>query len=174
MIITNDESMAKRAKYLTTQAKEEGMEYIHNEVGHNYRLANVLAAIGVAQLEALENYIATKRKNFNLYKTLLSDTGYTLLDDPPYAQTNKWFYAVLCKHRQERDLLLEHFSSKGIQARPLWFLNHLQKPYKHCKAYRVDTALDLYDRLVNIPCSVSLTETEIREVVAAMKEVLSQ
>ncbi|MDX1779270.1 MAG: aminotransferase DegT, partial [Thermodesulfobacteriota bacterium] len=63
---------------------------------------------------------------------------------------------------------------KGIQARPLWFLNHLQKPYKHCKAYRVDTALDLYDRLVNIPCSVSLTETEIREVVAVMKEVLSQ
>ena len=55
LIITNDESMAKRAKYLTTQAKEEGIEYIHNEVGHNYRLANVLAAIGVAQLEALEN-----------------------------------------------------------------------------------------------------------------------
>ena len=174
MIVTNDESIAKRAKYLTTQAKEEGMEYIHNEVGHNYRLANVLAAIGVAQMETLETYIAKKRRNFDLYKALLSDTSYTLLDDPPYAQTNKWFYAVLCKHKEEREPLLEHLSSRGIQARPLWFLNHLQKPYKHCQAYRIDTAPDLYDRLVNIPCSVSLTETEIREVVAAMKEVLSQ
>jgi aminotransferase in exopolysaccharide biosynthesis len=173
MIITNDESMAKKAKYLTTQAKEEGIEYIHNEVGHNYRLANVLAAIGVAQMETLETYIAIKRRNFDLYKALLSDTDYTLLDDPPYGQTNKWFYAALCKHKEERKLLLEHLSSKGIQARPLWFLNHLQKPYKHCEAYRIDTSPDLYDRLVNIPCSVSLTEREIREVVAAMKEILS-
>ena len=124
-------------------------------------------------METLETYIAIKKKNFNLYKTFLSDTDYTLLDDPPYAQTNKWFYAVLCKHKEERELLLEHLSSKGIQARPLWFLNHLQKPYKYCQAYRVDTAPDLYNRLLNIPCSVSLTETEIRGVVAAMKEILS-
>ncbi len=172
MIVTDDENMAKRARYLTTQAKEEGMEYIHNEVGHNYRLANVLAAIGVAQLETVDTYVAIKRKNFNIYKTLLSDTSYTLLDDPHYAQSNKWFYAVLCRHKEERDLLLEHLNGKGIQARPLWFLNHLQKPYKHCQAYRIDTAPDLYDRLINIPCSVSLKETEIREVVEAMKEVL--
>jgi len=172
MIVTDDENMAKRARYLTTQAKEEGMEYIHNEVGHNYRLANVLAAIGVAQLETVDTYVAIKRKNFSIYKTLLSDTSYTLLDDPHYAQSNKWFYAVLCRHKEERDLLLEHLNGKGIQARPLWFLNHLQKPYKHCQAYKIDTAPDLYDRLINIPCSVSLKETEIREVVEAMKEVL--
>jgi len=172
MIVTDDENMAKRARYLITQAKEEGMEYIHNEVGHNYRLANVLAAIGVAQLETVDTYVAIKRKNFNIYKTLLSDTSYTLLDDPHYAQSNKWFYAVLCRCREERDLLLEHLNGKGIQARPLWFLNHLQKPYKHCQAYRIDTAPDLYGRLINIPCSVSLRETEIREVVEAMKEVL--
>ena len=172
MIVTDDENMAKRARFLTTQAKEEGMEYIHNEVGHNYRLANVLAAIGVAQLETVDTYVAIKRKNFNIYKTLLSDTSYTLLDDPHYAQSNKWFYAVLCRHKEERDLLLEHLNGKGIQARPLWFLNHLQKPYKHCQAYRIDTAPDLFGRLINIPCSVSLLETEIREVVEAMKEVL--
>ena len=173
MIITDDEKMAKRAKYLTTQAKEEGIDYIHHEVGHNYRLTNVLAAIGVAQLEAIDSYVAIKRNNFYLYKTLLSDTSYTLLDEPCYAQSNKWFYAVLCNHKGERDLLLEHLNSKGIQARPLWFLNHLQRPYKNCQAYRIDTAPDLYDRLVNIPCSVSLKEPEIREVVEAMKEVLT-
>ena len=106
--------------------------------------------------------------------TISPDTHYTLIDDPPYAQSNKWFYAVLCKHKEERELLLEHLSSKGIQARPLWFLNHLQKPYKHCQAYRIETAQDLYERLINIPCSVSLTETEIREVVEVMKEVGSR
>ena len=82
MIITDHETLANGARYLTTQAKEEGMEYIHNEIGLNYRLANVLAAIGVAQLEMIDNYVALKRKNFNLYKTPLSDTPYTLLDDP--------------------------------------------------------------------------------------------
>ena len=151
---------------------ERAYETPHNEVGHNYRLANVLAAIGVAQLETVDTYVAIKKKNFNIYKTFLSDTSYILLDDPPYAQSNKWFYAVLCRHKEERDLLLEHLNSKEIQARPLWFLNHLQKPYKNCQAYRINTALELYDRLINIPCSVNLREGEIREVVEAMKEVL--
>ena len=135
-------------------------------------LLTYLQQLVLPSWKRIDSYVAIKRKNFNLYKTLLSDTSYTLLDDPPYAQSNKWFYAVLCRHKEERDLLLEHLNGKGIQARPLWFLNHLQKPYKHCQAYRIDTAPDLYDRLINIPCSVNLKETEIREVVEAMKEVL--
>jgi len=111
MIITDDEHLAKRAKYLTTQAKEEGMEYIHNEIGHNYRLVNGLAAIGVAQLEEIENYVEIKRRNFNLYKELLAETHFTLLDEPDYAKSNKWFYAVLCKDKKEKEFLLQHLPS---------------------------------------------------------------
>jgi aminotransferase in exopolysaccharide biosynthesis len=172
MIITHHEALAKRARYLTTQAKEDGMEYIHNEIGLNYRMVNVLAAIGVAQLEEIDTYVALKRKNFTLYKKALSDTPLTLLDEPAYAHSNKWFYAVLCNDRKEKNLLLEHLNRKGVQARPLWFLNHLQKPYAHCQAYAIENAPHLYDTLVNIPCSVSLTENEIKEVVKAIKEVL--
>jgi len=172
MIITDHEALAKRARYLTTQAKEDGMEYIHNEIGLNYRMVNVLAAIGVAQLEEIDNYVALKRKNFNLYKKALSDTPLTLLDEPAYAHSNKWFYAVLCRDSKEKNLMLEHLKRKGVQARPLWFLNHLQKPYAHCQAYAIEKAPHMYDTLVNIPCSVSLTENEIMEVVKAMKEVL--
>jgi len=172
MIITDHEALAKRARYLTTQAKEDGMEYIHNEIGLNYRMVNVLAAIGVAQLEEIDNYVALKRKNFNLYKKALSDTPLTLLDEPAYAHSNKWFYAVLCRDTKEKNLMLEHLKRKGVQARPLWFLNHLQKPYAHCQAYAIEKAPHMYDTLVNIPCSVSLTENEIMEVVKAMKEVL--
>ena len=172
MVITDHEALAKRARYLTTQAKEDGMEYIHNEIGLNYRMVNVLAAIGVAQLEEIDNYVALKRKNFNLYKKALSDTPLTLLDEPAYAHSNKWFYAVLCRDTKEKNLMLEHLNRKGVQARPLWFLNHLQKPYAHCQAYAIEKAPHIYDTLVNIPCSVSLTENEIIEVVKAMKAVL--
>jgi len=172
MIITDHETLAKRARYLTTQAKEGGMEYIHNEIGLNYRMVNVLAAIGVAQMEEIDNYVAMKRKNFNLYEKALSDTPLTLLDEPAYAHSNKWFYALLCRDTKGKNLMLEHLNRKGVQARPLWFLNHLQKPYAHCQAYAIEKAPHMYDTLVNIPCSVSLTEKEIKEVVKAMKEIL--
>ena len=168
MIITDDESLAKRAKHLTTQAKEEGMEYIHNEIGLNYRLVNVLAAIGVAQLEEIDNYVEIKRRNSNLYKELLAETHFTLLDEPDYAKSNKWFYAVLCKDKKEKEFLLQHLNSNGVQARPLWFLNHLQKPYVKCQSYKIEKALKMYDTIVNIPCSVNLTEKEIKEVVKLM------
>ena len=171
MIITDDEHLAKRAKYLTTQAKEEGMEYIHNEIGLNYRLVNVLAAIGVAQLEEIENYVEIKRRNFNLYKELLAETHFTLLDEPDYAKSNKWFYAVLCKDKKEKEVLLQHLNSNGVQARLLWFLTHLQKPYVKCQSYEIEKAQKMYDTIINIPCSVNLTEEEIKEVVKLMKGV---
>ncbi|MCK5188121.1 MAG: DegT/DnrJ/EryC1/StrS family aminotransferase, partial [Deltaproteobacteria bacterium] len=148
----------------------EGMEYIHNEIGLNYRLINILAAVGVAQLEEIENYVEIKRKNFNLYKKLLADTQYTLLNEPYYAKSNKWFYAVLCKDKKEKQFLLKHLNSNGIQARPLWFLNHLQKPYVKCQSYKIEKALKMYATIVNIPCSINLTEKEIKKVVKVMKD----
>jgi len=169
MIVTDDESLAKRAKHLTTQAKEEGMEYIHNEIGLNYRLVNVLAAIGVAQLEEIDNYVEIKRRNFNLYKKLLADSRYTLLGEPDYAKSNKWFYAILCKDKKEKESLLHHLNSNGVEARPLWYLNHLQKPYAKCQSYRIENAQRMYDTIINIPCSANLTEEEIEEVVKVMK-----
>ena len=169
MIITDDEHLAKRAKHLETQAKEEGMEYIHNEIGLNYRLVNVLAAIGVAQLEEIDKYVEIKRRNFNLYNELLADTHYTLLDEPEYAKSNKWFYAVVCKDKKEKEFLLQHLNGNGAQVRPLWFLSHLQKPYLKCQSYKIEKALKMYDTIINVPCSVGLTEKEINKVVNLMK-----
>ena len=173
MIITDDAVLAKRGKHLTTQAKKEGMEYIHNEIGLNYRLVNILAAVGVAQMEEIENFVETKRQNFNLYKKLLTDTPYTLLNEPYYAKSNKWFYAVLCKDKKTKQRLLKHLNGNGIQARPLWLLNHLQKPYVKCQSYKIEKAPNMYDTIVNIPCSVNLTENDIKKVVKAMKDACS-
>ena len=95
-------------------------------------------------------------------------SNYTLLDETAYAKSNKWFYAVMCKDKKEKELLLQHLNSNGVQARPLWFLNHLQKPYINCQSYKIEKAQKMYDTIINIPCSVNLTEKEIRKVVKAM------
>jgi len=170
MIITNDERLAKKAKYLITQAKEEGTEYIHGEIGFNYRMVNVLAAIGMGQLEMIDDYMAIKRKNFLRYRELLSDQRYSLLDEPVYAKSNRWLYAVRCHDKREKEFLLRYLNSDGIEAPPLWHLNHLQKPYLKCQSYKIEQAPRMHDIIANIPSSVNLTETQIREVVQAMKK----
>jgi dTDP-4-amino-4,6-dideoxygalactose transaminase len=170
MIVTDDERLARRAKYLITQAKEEGSAYVHNEIGFNYRMVNVLAAIGMGQLEKIDDYIGIKRKNFLLYQELLSDRRYALLDEPAYAKSNRWLYAVMCKDKKEKELLLRYLTSNGVEARPLWYLNHLQKPYLKCQSYKIERALRMHDTIVNIPSSVNLTEAQIKEVVQAMKD----
>ncbi|MBW1855888.1 MAG: DegT/DnrJ/EryC1/StrS family aminotransferase, partial [Deltaproteobacteria bacterium] len=124
--------------------------------------------IGVAQLEKIDEYVVIKRKNFNLYKELFADSHYTLLDEPVYAKSNKWFYAVVCKDKKEKEFLLHHLNGNSIEVRPLWYLNHLQKPYINCQSYKIEKALKMYDTIINIPCSVNLTEKEIKEVVKVM------
>jgi aminotransferase in exopolysaccharide biosynthesis len=170
MIVTDDAWLAKRAKYLITQAKEEGTAYVHDEIGFNYRMVNVLAAIGMGQLEKIDDYIAAKRKNFLLYRELLSDRHYTLLDEPAYAKSNRWLYAVMCRDKPEKEFLLHYLNSSGVEARPLWYLNHLQKPYQKCQSHNIEKAPRMHDTIVNIPSSVNLTEAQIKKVVQVMKD----
>jgi dTDP-4-amino-4,6-dideoxygalactose transaminase len=170
MIVTDDAWLAKRAKYLITQAKEEGTAYVHDEIGFNYRMVNVLAAIGMGQLEKIDEYIAAKRRNFLLYRELLADRHYTLLDEPAYAQSNRWMYAVMCRDKQEKEFLLPYLTGSGVEARPLWYLNHLQKPYQKCQSYNIEKAPRMHDTIVNIPSSVNLTGTQIKEVVKVMQD----
>ena len=168
MIVTGEAQFAERAKYLTTQAKDDEVRYLHNDVGYNYRLTNVQAAIGVAQLERLPDFLRTKRENYARYKDAIEGIeGLTLADSPPYAQNNHWMYPLQIdptRYGRDREELMEHLKEEGIQTRPVWYLNHLQVPYRECQAYRIEKALDLLDVTLSLPCSVSLTETDIRYV----------
>ena len=164
-ILTDDDELARIARYLTTQAKEPGIEYVHHAVGYNYRMNNVLAAIGLAQMETIEERLATKRGNFALYEQALGAAGASrLLGQPEWSEANRWFYAYMCTDAKAKDELLRACITADIQARPLWYPNHLQRPNVDMEVCGIERAPWFYDRLVNLPCSVSITPEEITRI----------
>ena len=174
-ILTDDDALAEGARSLTTQAKEAGIEYLHHRIGYNYRMNNVLAALGLAQMETIDERLATKRRNFALYEQALGAAGATLLlGQPAWSEANRWFYAYTCADAAAKDELLKACIAAGIQARPLWYPNNLQRPYVDMQAYRVERAPWFYDRLVNLPCSVTLTQDEIAQVAAVIEATHSR
>lgn len=166
-ILTDDDQLAARARYLTTQAKEPGVEYMHNAVGFNYRMNNVLAALGLAQMETLPDRLAAKHRNFALYEQLLGARRF--IQQPEFSNANRWFYGYLCDDAGHKQRVLDACSAAGIQVRPLWYPNQLQQPYREMQAFDIHKALDYYDRVLNLPCSVNLTEQQIHAVVDVLQ-----
>ncbi len=173
MIVTNDSNYAQKAKYLTTQAKDDPVYYIHNEIGYNFRLTNVQAALGVAQLEKLKSYIEIKKKNYEFYKEEIDKiSGLKIADVPDYAKSNYWFYCMQIDegiYGRDRNELMKYLGANGIQTRPVWYLNHLQRPYKNYQNYKIEKAFYLLEKTLNIPCSVSIKKSEIEQVIEALK-----
>lgn len=174
MIVTDDNEYAKKAKYLTTQAKDDEVRFVHNEVGYNYRLTNIQAALGVAQLERLSDFVNIKKEKYNFYKKSIDTIqGLHLAEVPGYANNNHWMYPLLVEkdeYGMDREGLMQHLSNNGIQTRPLWYLNHLQKPYIKCQGYKIEKACELLAKTLNIPCSTNLTEGDILKVIRVLKQ----
>jgi perosamine synthetase len=175
MIVSKDNMLVEKARYLSTQAKDDPLYYIHNEIGYNYRMTNLQAALGVAQLEQLEKFIEIKMKNYNLYKELISEIeGLSLLDFRENTRPNYWFYSLVINKEKfglDRDELLKRLKENGIETRPIWYLNHLQKPFKNNYSYKIEKAVYYWERVLNIPCSTNLTEEDVRYVVGKIKEL---
>lgn len=164
MIVTSDEDIAKRARHLTTQAKKDPFEYDHDEIGYNYRLTNIQAAMGVAQMERIDEFIGIKRRNASLYKELLSDiNGIRFLWEMPWAKSNFWFYTIKAP-KEHRMTLMKHLLSKDIQVRPVWKLIHTLPMYKEHQAYEIQNAIQIYETSLNLPCSVGLKKNQIEFV----------
>ncbi len=173
MIVTNDDQLADYARYLTTQAKDDPLEYIHGEIGYNYRLTNVLAALGVAQLEQIRTHIEAKRRIAARYHEGLSSVpGLTLPVQAEWAFSVFWLYTLLVEQDEysmgSRELLRE-LGERGIQTRPLWHPIHTLKPYKDCQAYKIDTVNWLYERALSVPCSVGFTSSEQEQVIQTIR-----
>ena len=162
MILTDNEKLAERAKYITTQAKDNSLQYIHHEIGYNYRLSNIQAALGCAQLEQLPGILEKKRQVFLWYQSKLSE--FSIAKVPQYADNNHWI-TVLQLHEQCQSNELMDFISKlnsdGIQARPVWTLNHLQEPYKSCQSYDIEVALELARKSLCLPSGTDISEDSI-------------
>lgn len=172
MLTARCEGALKKAAYLSAQAKDDPFYYIHNEVGYNYRMTNLQAALGTGQLECLEEYIDIKRRNYHYYKSLLKDRDdVSLLPFSDKARSNYWFYSLLLnKHRFKRDLLMSRLRESGIETRPIWKLNNTQTMYRDCQTYYIEKAPYYQNNVINLPCSVSLTEADMDFVVKALKE----
>lgn len=174
MIVTNDKKAAQRARYLTTQARDNEVKYIHKEIGYNYRLSNVAAAIGIAQLENLDNYIKIKRENFFIYNTGMKDIkGLRMIAEPAYSHSNYWFYSLVVDkeiYGKNNLDLMNILGHNSIQSRPLWYLNHRQKPYKNCQNYKIEKAQNYFKQVLNLPCSVNLRKEDIRRIIGIIRK----
>ena len=154
MILTSAE-FGTHAKYLTTTAKQpHPYEFVHDEVGYNYRLPNLNAALGCAQLEQVEDFITTKRELAARYAEHLKGSELKFFTEPADCRSNYWLNAVICDSREHRDALLKATNVQGVMTRPIWTLmNHLPI-YAHCRSGALTNAEWLEARVVNLPSSV--------------------
>lgn len=163
-------------KYLSTQAKDDPVFYVHNEVGFNYRMTNLQAALGVAQMEELSNFIMRKHKNYGLYKELFENFELgTLLSFREGTCSNQWFYSLLINMNRidgTMSEIVDSLSKHGVQTRTVWGLIHKQKPYITSVAYEIEKAEFYANSILNIPCSTQLTEDDVRYTVEVIKKVL--
>lgn len=155
MIITDNEEFAKKAKHITTTAKlPHKYEYIHDEVAYNYRLTNLNAAIGVAQMEQIEKYLKNKRETAFKYSEFFNNTGIKFFNEPENTIANFWLNSILFNNLKERNEFLEFTNDNGAMTRPIWRLMNKLEMYKGCQTGNLDNAEWLEERIVNIPSGV--------------------
>ena len=173
MIVSDDEAYLKHAKHLTTQAKSDELYYTHDEIGYNYRMTNLQAALGLAQLEQLEAFITIKNDNYERYRQDIAEiSGFRLLPFREGTRSNRWLYALYCEEDGlDRDRVIQGLSRHRVQSRPIWGLVCDQKPYLDARRYRIERAVDYWRHVVNLPCSTSLTAEEVCQVVGLLREL---
>jgi perosamine synthetase len=175
VIVTPKSNWAKRAKHLTTQAKQDGVEYRHTDIGYNYRLSNVSAAIGCAQLERLAHFVSKKRKIAATYIQAFSRTGIEPIEEPGWSKSSYWLFTVRVnteKYRAGSRLLMAKLAKAGIQTRPLWQPIHLSPMYRRYSCCGGHIAEKAYRECLSLPCSSGLTKKDQQLVIdTLLKEV---
>jgi len=172
MILTDDETLAEKAKYLTTQAKDDPIRYVHDEIGYNFRLTNIQAALGVAQLEQLPEILKRKKEIYSFYQTAIDYIkGLSISKTPDYADNNNWMNLLQIEtgvYGEGRENLLKRLGENGIQTRPVWKLNHEQKPYKDCQYYKIENAKKMVKNSLCLPSSSNLTDENLNKIVSQL------
>jgi len=171
MIVTDDAELARRARHLTTQAKVPGPGYVHDEVGYNYRLTNLAAALGVAQLERLPDLLAAKRALADRYDAALGGLPVTLPPRPAGTWPSAWLYSVLLDGAAPGEVAAA-LAARGVTSRRVWPPLHRQAPYAGAPRLGGEVADDLHRRGLSLPSSADLSPADQDRVVAALAEVL--
>jgi perosamine synthetase len=176
MFVTNNSEWAARARYLTTQGKDDPIEYVHNAVGYNYRLTNVPAAMGCAQMEMLDEFVEAKRRIAKRYQDLLASLpGVNLPQEADWAFSTFWMYTILIDEKKSsigsRELLRE-LGAQKIQARPLWQPMHRSPAHTLAGHFACPVSDALHMRALSLPCSVGLTAADQQKVVGVLSSLL--
>jgi perosamine synthetase len=173
MILTDDEKYAQEAKYLSTQAKDDGIRHVHNEIGYNFRLTNIQAAMGVAQLEQLPAFLESRRNIHRKYASGIKDiVGLTLVSGPDYARNNYWLNVIQIDSGifgENPESLAKRLEKSGIQSRPVWTLNHLQKPYRQYQTIHIEKAIQLAGNSLCLPSSINLSGEQLSRVLRVLR-----
>ncbi|MRS12081.1 MAG: LegC family aminotransferase [Actinobacteria bacterium] len=175
MLVTDDEGLAARARYLCAQAKDDPLRYVHGAVGFNYSLSNVSAAVGLGQIETLAARIDTKRANRARYAEGFDGVpGLHFMKAPDGTDPNCWFYSLLIEPAEfgsDREQVMAHLADAGIQTRPLWLPVHMQRPYAGCTVVGPERAVWYWERILNLPCTSDLSEADVDRVVRAVRSL---
>jgi perosamine synthetase len=175
MLLTSNKEWAAKARYLTTQSKDDPVEYVHGEIGYNYRLTNIQAAMGCAQMEQLKSYIAAKRRIASIYtNTLREIPGVTPMSAASWASPTFWMYTVLVdpsKYGMDSRSLLKRLAERCIQSRPLWQPMHRSRAHAQAQATDCKVADWICAHALSLPCSVGLTESEQDRVIDAIRSL---
>ena len=177
-VTANDTKVVDHIRYLSTQAKDDPHYYIHHQIGYNYRMTNLQAALGVAQFEELPEFIRRKQRNYELYKEVFKD--FELAELMPFREgtsSNKWFYSLKINRDKISATMREIITAlheKGIETRAIWGLINEQKPYEGEETYKLEKAPYYAARILNIPSSTQITEDEIAFVAEEVKKLLKE
>ena len=177
-VTANNSKVVDHIRFLSTQAKTDPHYYIHDEIGYNYRMTNLQAALGVAQMEELPEFIRRKQRNFELYRDLFK--GFELAELMPFrdgTSSNKWFYSLnIDRNRITASMreIITALHDKGIETRAIWGLINEQKPYEGEATYKLEKAPYYANRILNIPSSTQITEEEIKYVAETVKGLLTE
>ena len=161
------------AKYLASQAKNDSINFIHNEVGYNFLISNLHAAIGLAQLTNLKKVLKKKRDINYLYKKKINSIkGLRLLDPPENCKSNFWLNVLIIekKYGLSKKQIIKKFLSQNIETRSLWYPNHLQKPYKKFQKYKILNSIQMFKNCLCLPSSYSLTKNEQHKIINLLEK----
>ena len=177
-VTANNSETVDHIRFLSTQAKTDPHYYIHDEIGYNYRMTNIQAALGVAQMEELPEFIRRKQANFDKYAKLFEN--YELGEIVPFREgisSNKWFYSLKINRERitaEMREIITRLQDRGIQTRAIWGLINEQKPYLNETTYKLEKAPYYAERILNIPSSTQITDEEIETVVSEIKKLFEE
>ena len=167
MILTNNSKLAQKAKYLSTQAKDDSIFFAHNEIGYNYRMNNVSAALGISQIKQLKYFIRQKRIIRNFYIAKIEKIkNLEITKNPDYSLNNNWLNILKInkKYKRSRNQLINHMIKNKISVRPVWKLNHLQKPFKHSQSYEIKNASNLVKYSLCLPSAPNLNIKDLKKI----------